>query len=84
VILLEAGSLAAMGAALGYLVYGVILLVAQQIVRDQTGVLLEVLRFQPALIVTPLAMIGLGLVAGLVPAIRAYATDVAGNLVQRV
>jgi hypothetical protein len=29
-------------------------------------------------------MIGLGLVAGLVPAIRAYATDVAGNLVQRV
>ena len=84
VILLEAGSLAAMGAALGYLVYGVILLVAQQIVRDQTGVLLEVLRFQPELIVTPLAMIGLGLVAGIVPAIRAYTTDVAGNLVQRV
>lgn len=83
VILLEAGSLAAMGALLSYLVYGAILLVAQQIIRDQTGVFLEIWRWQPTLVTMPLAMIGLGLAAGIVPAAQAYATDVAGNLAPR-
>jgi putative ABC transport system permease protein len=83
VILLEAGSLAAMGAVLGYLVYGAILLVARQIIRDQTGVSVEILQPHPALVAVPLLMIVLGLVAGVVPAIRAYTTDVASNLVQR-
>lgn len=83
VILLEAGSLAAMGAVLGYLVYAAILLSVQQVVRDQTGVVLEIARWQAVLVTAPLMMIALGLAAGLVPAVRAYATDVASNLVQR-
>lgn len=83
VILLEAGSLAAIGAVLGYLVYAAILIVAQQIVREQTGVMLEILRPHRALLITPLLMVGLGLAAGILPAVRAYATDVADNLVPR-
>jgi hypothetical protein len=43
----------------------------------------EILQPHPALVAVPLLMIVLGLVAGVVPAIRAYTTDVASNLVQR-
>jgi putative ABC transport system permease protein len=83
VILFEAGGLAAMGALLGYLVYVAILVAVQQVVRDQTGVVLEIARRQAVLVQAPLSMIVLGLAAGLVPAVRAYATDVASNLVRR-
>ena len=80
-IVAEAGTISALGAALGFVVYGVILGGAAYVVREQTGVALEVFAFHPALVVTPFAMIALGKIAGIVPATRAYATDVAENLV---
>ena len=80
-IIAEAGTISALGAALGFVVYGVILGGAAYVVREQTGVALEVFAFHPALVVTPFGMIALGKIAGILPATRAYSTDVAENLV---
>lgn len=79
-IVLEASTISAVGALAGFLVYGAILTGAAVIVREQTGVVLDVWRFHPALLLAPLGMIGLGALAGVVPAFKAYSTDVAANL----
>ena len=79
-IVLEAASITALGALVGYLVYGGILAAAFVIVRDRTGVVLDAFRPDPAMFLVPLAMIALGALAGLVPAFKAYRTDVASNL----
>lgn len=79
-IVLEASTITALGALLGFLVYGGILAAAFVIVRAQTGVVLDAFRFHPALWMTPAGMILVGALAGLVPAFKAYRTDVASNL----
>ncbi|MBK9239461.1 MAG: FtsX-like permease family protein [Acidobacteria bacterium] len=79
-IVLEASTITTIGALLGFLVYGAILAAAFVIVRAQTGVVLDAFRFDHALWMTPVGMILLGALAGLVPAFKAYRTDVASNL----
>ncbi len=79
-IVLESAAIAGMGAILGLAVYAGILSVAYYIVREQTGVVLDVFGYHPVLVLAPLGMIALGALAGIVPALRAYATDVASNL----
>lgn len=80
VIVAEAATIAALGAALGFVVYFGILALAASIVRDTTGVVLDLGLIHPSLYWTPLAMVVLGALAGLLPAFKAYSTDVAGNL----
>jgi putative ABC transport system permease protein len=79
-IVLEALSITLLGALVGYLVYGAILTAAIVEVRDRTGVVLNAFRLDPAMWLVPLAMMALGALAGLVPAFKAYRTDVASNL----
>jgi putative ABC transport system permease protein len=79
-IVLESTTITALGALVGFLVYGGILSAAIVIVRAQTGVVLDPFKFDPALWMTPVGMILLGALAGLVPAFKAYRTDVASNL----
>lgn len=79
-IVLQAAAIAGMGSVLGYAVYAGILWAAMAIVREQTGVVLDVYAVHPILWLTPPLMIALGAVAGVLPAFRAYATDVATNL----
>ena len=79
-IVLEASTITTIGALLGFLVYGGILAAAFVIVRAQTGVVLDAFRFDHALWMTPVGMILLGALAGLVPAFKAYRTDVVSNL----
>jgi putative ABC transport system permease protein len=79
-IVLEASTITTLGALVGFLVYGGILAAAFVIVRAQTGVVLDAFKFDPALWMTPVGMILLGALAGLVPAFKAYRTDVASNL----
>jgi len=79
-IILESASIAAMGAALGYAVYALILTGAAVVVRAETGVVLDVWATGPVLLVTPAVMILLGILAGIIPAVKAYSTDVASNL----
>jgi len=80
VIILEAGTIAVVGSLLGYLVYGVILFASAQLIRAQTGVVLDVGAFHPALVWTPVGMALVGTVAGVFPAFKAYSTDVARTL----
>lgn len=80
VIVLEASTIALMGSALGYVVYYAILGTAAVIVLERTGVVVDLSLVHPSLYWTPAAMVGVGAVAGLLPAFKAYATDVAGSL----
>lgn len=80
VIVLEATVIAGLGALVGYLVYFGILWVAATVVRDRTGVVLDLTLVHASLKWTPLAMIAVGAASGLLPAVKAYSTDVAANL----
>jgi putative ABC transport system permease protein len=79
-IVLEAVTITVIGIAVGYAVYAGILSAALVVVRAQTGVVIDALRMDPALWMTPAGLLLLGALAGLVPAIKAYRTDVASNL----
>ena len=79
-IVLEAGTIAGMGALLGYLVYFAILVGVADVVRSRTGVVLDKTLLHPSFWWTPLAMVGIGALSGLLPAFKAYATDVASHL----
>lgn len=80
VIIGEAAAVAAMGSLAGYLVYAAVLAAAAAAVRAQTGVVLDMFYLHPALYCTPPGMTLLGALAGLVPAVKAYACDVAEYL----
>jgi putative ABC transport system permease protein len=79
-IVVESAAIAGLGALGGFVVYAAILTLAAGIVRARTGVALEVWQFHHVLWAAPLGMTLLGAAAGLLPAIRAYATDVATHL----
>jgi len=80
-IVLESATIAALGMGLGFLVYAMILGAAATVIRSQTGVVLD--PWQPAWVWlwAPIAMVLLGALAGVLPAMKAYRTDVAGGLV---
>jgi len=79
-VVFEAVAIALIGVALGFVVYLAILTAAARVIRAQTGVVLEALSWHPVLIWAPLVLVGLSAVAGLVPAIKAYRTEVAEHL----
>ena len=79
-IVIESSAIAALGSVLGYAVYAAILAAAAIAVRAQTGMRLEGFAGHVSLVWTPIAMIALGALAGIVPAIKAYRTDVAEHL----
>lgn len=83
-ILLESSAVSAAGAAAGYGIYFVLFLLAAAVVRGQTGVAMDVLVFHPALGIVPVGVALLGGAAGLVPAVDAYRTPVAENIVPLV
>ena len=80
VIVLESGTIALLGALVGLVVYGAILWVAAAIVREQTGVVLDMAEVHDSLFVAPIAITALGALTGVVPALKAYRTDVATHL----
>ena len=80
-VLLESTVIAFLGTLGGFLIYGGIVGTAALVIREQTGVVMEVLKFHPVLVFGPLGMIVLGALSGILPAVRAYSTDVASNLV---
>ncbi|HXX93463.1 MAG TPA: FtsX-like permease family protein [Planctomycetota bacterium] len=80
-IILESTTISTLGAVLGYAVYGAIVFGAAVIVRRQTGVALDPFKFNPSLVFTLVGMSVIGAGAGVIPALKAYSTDVASNLV---
>jgi len=80
IIVAESAAMAAAGSVAGYIVYFSIVATASVIVRAQTGVVLDVFAWHPVLAAAPAGMTLLGALAGVLPAVKAYATDVATNL----
>jgi putative ABC transport system permease protein len=80
-IVLEAAAIAALGVVAGFAFYLAIMSGAAAVIRAQTGVVLDPLLWHPVMAWAPLGMIGLGALAGVVPAVKAYRTSVAEHLV---
>jgi putative ABC transport system permease protein len=79
-ILLDAALISTLGMLISFVIYGVIFSVAAGIIRAQTGVVLDLLKLNAVMLWAPAALIILGALAGVIPAIKAYHTDVAQNL----
>ena len=80
-VVLEAMAISALGMCIAFVIYIVVMSIVAQIIRAQTGVVLDPFAFHPVMIFAPLGIIGLSALAGIVPAFKAYRTDVAANLV---
>jgi putative ABC transport system permease protein len=80
VIILEAATISVLGVLAGFGFYAGLISIVTQIIRSQTGVVLEPFTFNPVMLWEPVAFVLLGALAGIVPAIKAYRTDVAQNL----
>jgi len=80
VIVIESTAIAGLGALVGMLVYFATFAAAAGIVREQTGVVLDPWMAHPALYWTPIGMLAVGALAGLLPAWKAYRTEVATTL----
>lgn len=79
-IVMESSLIAILGVVLAFPLYVGLLFLATSLIRSQTGVVLPVFSFHPALVLAPLGMVILGAVAGIVPAFKAYATSVVDHL----
>lgn len=79
-IVLEATAIGCLGMLAGFAAYAGILTAVAAIIRVQTGVLLNIWAYNPVMLWAPLGMIALCALGGLLPAWKAYRTDVAENL----
>lgn len=80
VVVLEATTIAALGALGGFVVHFVILFVARGILRAQTGVVLDPGQLDVALALVPAGLVLLGALCGALPAWKAYRVEVADDL----
>jgi len=79
-IVAESAAIAALGSLAGFLVYYVIMAGTAYVVRERTGVVLDVAQYHPVFTAAPLGITLLGALSGILPAAKAYSTDVASNL----
>ena len=70
-----------MGALIGFGVYALILMAAENTLRTEIGVTLNLTEPHVVMAIVPLSLITLGALVGIVPAAKAYNTDVAKNLI---
>lgn len=80
-IILESTFIASLGMVIAFGCYFVIMFGAASVIRTQTGVVLNPYAWHPVMIWAPLGMIAAAAFAGVIPAFKAYRTDVASNLV---
>ena len=81
IIVLESVLIAALGMLLAFGIYLAIMNGAATVIRAQTGVVLNPFAWHPVMLWAPLGMIAAAALAGIVPAVKAYRTDVASHLV---
>ncbi|MBL9212042.1 MAG: ABC transporter permease [Opitutaceae bacterium] len=79
-VLAEAACIGALGAAVGFAVYFGLFAGVANLIRAQTGVVLDLSAGHPVLWICPLAMVALCALGGVVPAFKAYRTPVAETL----
>ena len=81
VIVLESATIAIMGAVIGFAVYTGIMFAAEGILRNEIGVTLHPFEQHPVMVIVPVGLVMLGVVVGIIPALKAYRTEVAENLI---
>jgi putative ABC transport system permease protein len=79
-IVLEAAAIGALGMIAAFAIYAGIFTVVAAIIRAQTGVMLEPFAYNRVMLWAPIGMIALCALSGLLPAWKAYRTDIADNL----
>ncbi len=79
-IVLEAAVIGALGMVLAFGVYAGIMGGVASVIHAQTGVQLDLFAWNPVMLYAPLGMIALCAACGLLPAWKAYRTDIAANL----
>jgi putative ABC transport system permease protein len=79
-VVLEAAAIGLLGMIASFVAYFAIVSGVAALIRAQTGVLLNAWSYDPVMLWAPAGMIGLCALGGLVPAWKAYRTDVASNL----
>lgn len=79
-VLGEAVAIGVLGALAGLVVYAGLFSAVAGIIREQTGVVLTVMAWHPALALAPLGMVALCALGGVVPAFKAYRVPVADTL----
>ncbi len=80
-IILETVAISAFGMVLAFGVYFAIFTLVASVIRAEMGVVLVATQWHPVMLWAPGLMIALSAVAGLVPAFKAYRTNVADHLV---
>jgi len=79
-VVAEAGAIGLLGALAGLVVYAGLVLGIGAVIRHQTGVVLEPFHWQPVFLWAPGALIGMCVLGGMVPAVKAYRVPVAETL----
>jgi len=79
-IVLEAAVIGLLGMIAAFAVYAVIFTIVAAIIQAQTGILLEAWIYHPVMLWAPLGMTLLCALSGLIPAWKAYRSDIAANL----
>jgi putative ABC transport system permease protein len=79
-VIYQSLGIAIIGVVLSFAFYVVVAKIAAGIVRDQTGIVLNLFQYQAVFLWVPLGMLVLGLFSGLLPALIAYRTEVSKNL----
>jgi putative ABC transport system permease protein len=79
-VVLEAGAIAALGMLAAFGIYAIVLSAVAAVIRRETGVVLNPFELHPVMLWAPPAMILLSALAGVVPAVKAYRTQVADHL----
>jgi putative ABC transport system permease protein len=79
-IVLESAVIGAIGMIVAFGIYAAIVSGVAVVIRAQTGVMLETFLYSPIMAWAPPAMILLCALCGLLPAWKAYRTDIAENL----
>ena len=79
-VIYQSLGIAIIGVVLSFAFYAAVAKIAAEIVRDQTGIVLNLFQYQAVFLWVPLGMLVLGLFSGLLPALIAYRTEVSKNL----
>jgi len=80
-ILAESATISALGVVIGFALYYAFTCGAAWYLWDSTGVVIDPWALHPILYAAPACIVAMGSLAGILPAMKAYRTDVAANLI---
>jgi putative ABC transport system permease protein len=80
-IILESSTIATLGVTIGFAFYAGFIALSAHYIADMTGVVINPMEPNAVMALAPVGIVALGTLAGILPAMKAYRTDVAENLI---